>query len=110
MAQQGVEEQWLSTRFYQPGFWIHNSTGETNIAPDGLQGPFNQWQQTNKGLYYLRSGASGPEVWLRDQQHNHRLITAINSRELPGFNVSPDSSVIYFTDVQQQEADIMYIP
>lgn len=100
---------WLLTKFYLPGFWRFANGKEASIIANGLQGPFNQWQQTTDGLYYLASGpGGGPDVYFQDRvSQQSRFIASINNREMPGFSVSAENRSIYYTQVKQRQADIM---
>ena len=106
-------EKFLYTKFYQSGFWTKPSetNDEQQLMTKASQGPFNQWQQTDNGLYHLGSGSSGRlTVFYYDFESGlSNEVMQFHSRDLSGFSISADESTIFHTQVKQENADIMLV-
>ncbi len=107
---QDATKGYLYTKFYKDGFWVNNgSLEETQLMPEASQGPFNQWQQMEDGLYYLATGTGGrlTTYYYNFSSGVSTQVVQFSSRDLSGFSVSSDGKQIYRTLVKDQSADIM---
>lgn len=95
------------SKYHARGFWLYEHKDETQIIKSGSQGPYNQWQVFESGIYFLNSGASGLNISFYDfDSKETQLVKQLNSRELVGFTLSADEKFLYFTDTINFEGDV----
>lgn len=105
------DNELIYTKFYLAGFWMSDlKTGEEKqVIEQGSQGPFNQWQVTKNGIYYLASSPTGTNgvFYFSFEEQQSQLLLDFYTYDYNGFSVSPDEQLIMFTRVKNQEADVL---
>jgi len=82
----------------ESGVWMHDSTGEHLISPDGYAAGLSFSNDGRQLFYLLRRAATGTarELWVTDLPSG-KSDALIKGFDIMSYNVSPDGSQVVFT-------------